>query len=87
MKDVEQFTGVGKPPYCEIILRAAMPQSSESTPPDLTLPVILTGVQQPTTITLKKVAQQRESALSTGQETGKLCNLRLKNYLIHACAV
>ena len=57
-KNVEQYTGVGKPPYCEMTLRAA----SDSTPPDLTLPVTLTGVKQPTTIIL-----ERE------HETGKLC--------------
>ena len=49
---VEQYTGEGVPPYCEMTLRAA----DGSTPPDLTLPVILTGVKQPTTITLERVA-------------------------------
>ena len=50
---VEQYTGEGRPPYCEMTLRAA----DNSTPPDLTLPVILTGVKQPTTIILERVAE------------------------------
>ena len=50
---VEQYTGEGEPPYCEMTLRAA----DGSTPPDLTLPVILTGVKQPTTITLGREAK------------------------------
>ena len=37
---VEQYTGEGEPPYCEMTLRAA----DGSTPPDFTLPVTLTGV-------------------------------------------
>ena len=49
---VEQYTGEGEPPYCEMTLRAA----DGSTPPDFTLPVTLTGVKQPTTITLERVA-------------------------------
>ena len=49
--DIEAYTGVGKPPYCEMTLRAA----DGSTPPDLTLPVTLTGLKQPTTITLERV--------------------------------
>ena len=51
--DIEAYTGVGKPPYCEMILRA----TDGSTPPDLTLPVTLTGVRQPTTITLERAAE------------------------------
>ena len=50
--DIVAYTGVGKPPYCEMTLRAA----NGSTPPDLTLPVTLTGLKQPTTITLERVA-------------------------------
>ena len=46
------YTGMGKPPYCEMTLRAA----DGSTPPDLTLPVTLTGVKQPTTIILEREA-------------------------------
>ena len=52
--DIEAYTGVGKPPYIEMTLKATM--SNDSTPPDLTLPVTLTGVKQPTTITLERVA-------------------------------
>ena len=51
--DIEAYTGVDKPPYCEMTLRAA----DGSTPPDLILPVTLTGVKQPTTITLERVAE------------------------------
>ena len=52
---VEQYIALGKPPYCEMTFRAAM--SDGSTPPDLTLPVTLTGVKRPTTITLERVAE------------------------------
>ena len=72
--DVEQYTGKGEPPYCEMTLRAA----SDSTPPDLTLPVTLTGVKQPTTIILEREAQSfgdiwKELSPSSEHETGKLC--------------
>ena len=69
---VEQYTGEGEPPYCEMTLRAAM--SDGSTPPDLTLPVTLTGVKQPTTITLEREAQKSLVDDIFGlseQETGK----------------
>ena len=58
---VEQYTGEGEPPYCEMTLRAA----DGSTPFDLTLPVTLTGVKQPTTIRLERVAET--TAKSPGQ--------------------
>ena len=84
-KDVEQYTltGVNKPPCCEMTVKAA----DGSTPPDLTLPVIFTGVKQPTTITLEREAQQcitEESSLSSEQETGNcnLCNFRQKKQLL-----
>ena len=71
---MEQYTcnGVDKPPYCEMTLRA----TDGSTPPDLTLPVTLTGVKQPTTITLEREAQKsdgdicKELSLSSERETG-----------------
>ena len=71
---MEQYTrtGVNKPPYCEMILRV----TDGSTPPDLTLPVTLTGVKQPTTITLEREAQKsdgdicKELSLSSERETG-----------------
>ena len=56
---VEQYTGVGKPPYCEMTLRAA----DDSTPPDLTVPVTLTGLKQPTTITLERVVETTEGVV------------------------
>ena len=72
MKEVEQYSGVGKPPRFDLILKAAMPDGS--TPPDLTLPVTLTGVKQPTTITLEREAQQcsaqKKSSSSSEQEIG-----------------
>ena len=46
---VEQYTGEGKPPYCEMIIRTDAC--------DFTYPVTLTGVKQPTTITLERVAE------------------------------
>ena len=64
----------GKPPHFDLILKAAMPDGS--TPPDLmiTLPVTLTGVKQPTTITLEREAQQcsaqKDSSSSSEQEIG-----------------
>ena len=56
---VEQYTGEGEPPYCEMTLRAA----DGSTPPDLTVPVTLTGVKQPTTITLERVAETTDGVV------------------------
>ena len=64
---MEQYTGNNYPPYFEIILRA---DDDDGTTPDLTLPVTLTGVEQPTTITLKREAE-RLGKLSK-QESGKL---------------
>ena len=65
---MEQYTcnGVDKPPYCEMTLRA----TDGSTPPDLTLPVTLTGVKQPTTITLSDGDICKELSLSSERETG-----------------
>ena len=40
---VEGYTGVGKPPCIVMTLRA---ESKETTPPNLTLPVTLTGVRR-----------------------------------------
>ena len=57
--DIEAYTGVGKPPHCEMTLRAA----DGSTPPVLTLPVTLTGVKQPTTITLERVAETTDGVV------------------------
>ena len=65
---VEQYTGYGYPPYCEMILMRA--DDDGSTPPDLTLPVTLTGVEQPTTITLKRDAERLEKL--SKQKSGKL---------------
>ena len=62
---MEQYTGVSKPPHCEITLRAV----DGSTPPDLTLPVTLTGVKQPTIITLKRVAETSLTDI-LGEEKG-----------------
>ena len=56
---VELYAGVGKPPYSEMTLRAA----DGSTPPDLTVPVTLTGVKQPTTITLERVAETTDGVV------------------------
>ena len=67
--DIEAYTGVGKPPYCEMTLRAA----DGSTPPDLTLPVTLIGVKQPTTITLERMVTA-DMFGNSEQEEGKLMN-------------
>ena len=53
---VEQYTGEGKPPYCEMTLRA-------SDVCDFTLPITLTGVKQPTTITLERVAETTDGVV------------------------
>ena len=53
---VEQYTGKGKPPYCEMTLRV-------SDACDFTLPVTLTGVKQPTTITLERVAETTDGVV------------------------
>ena len=56
-----------KPPFSEMVIIAD--DDDGGTPPDLTLPVTLTGVEQPTTITLKREAE-RLGQLSK-QESGK----------------
>ena len=53
---VEQYTGEGKPPYCEMTVRA-------SDACDFTLPVPLIGVKQPTTITLGRVAETTDGVV------------------------
>ena len=52
-----------------MILRAV---DDGSTPPDLTLPVTLTGVEQPTTITLKRDAERPAIEHLSENKTGKL---------------
>ena len=42
---VEQYTGEGEPPYCEMTLRA-----TDSDKNDLIIPVTLIGVRQPNNI-------------------------------------
>ena len=61
---VEQYTGYGYPPYCEMTLRAAA--DGDTTPPDLTLPVTLTGVRLPTTIILERVAERPAGIKQSG---------------------
>ena len=41
-EDVEQYTGDGEPPYCEMTLRATNSDKS-----DVIIPVTLIGVRQP----------------------------------------
>ena len=49
------YDGVGKPPYCEMIFKAA---SDVSTPPDLTATVIFGNDSKPTnTVTISRVAE------------------------------
>ena len=79
---VEQYTGYGYPPYCEITLRAAT--DGDSTPPDLTLPVTLTGVRLPTTIILERVADRPPGIGPLyKQESGKFFNSL--DDCMHAC--
>ena len=51
---MEQYTGEGEPPYCEMILRAT---DSKTTPPDLTVEANLKGVLKPTIIKFDKEAR------------------------------
>ena len=60
---------MGKPPHCEMTLRAAMPDGS--TPPDLTLPVTITGVKEP--IILERKANAAIVFVhESNQELGKI---------------
>ena len=61
---------MSKPPHCEMTVRAAMPDGS--IPPDLTLPVTITGVKEP--IILERKAKEDMFAQSN-QELGKLINI------------
>ena len=69
---VEQYTGEGKPPYCEMTLRGVMPDGTS--PPKFILPVTITGVNKPTTITLERKAHQSLEELFANSDngTGKL---------------
>ena len=51
---VEQYTGEGEPPYCEMTLRAT---DSKTTPPHLTVEANLKGVQKPAIVKFEKEAQ------------------------------
>ena len=52
---VEQYTGEGEPPYCEMTLRAT---DNKTTPPDVTVEAEFKGVQiEPTIIKFEKEAQ------------------------------
>ena len=53
---VEQYTGEGKPPFCEMTVRA-------SDACDFTLPVTLIGVKQPTTITLERASETTDGVV------------------------
>ena len=81
---VEQYTGYGYPPYCEMTLRAT---DSDSIPPDLTLPVTLTGVRKPITITLERAAERPRSF--SKQETGNLslCRGVEPQHMVVRCSV
>ena len=80
--DIEVYTGVGKPPYCEMTLRAA----DGSTPPDLTLPVTLTGVKQQVTITLEREATA-DIYGKLEQEEGKLIMSNDYNFIYATIAI
>ena len=49
---VEQYTGEGEPPYCEMTLRAADPD--DSSPPDINVDVQIKRARKPNVIKLKK---------------------------------
>ena len=51
---VEQYTGEGEPPYCEMTFRAT--DRDDSSPPDLNVDVQIEGARKPTDIQLKKKA-------------------------------
>ena len=53
---MEGYTGEGEPPCIVMTLRAV---SDETTPPDLSLPVTLTGVREPNIITLERWLEPR----------------------------
>ena len=54
--DTFYYDGVGKPPYCEMIFKAAV--SDFSTPPDLTATVIFGDVSKPAiAFTISRVAE------------------------------
>ena len=52
---MEQYTGEGEPPYCEMTLRAT--DTYKITPPDLIVEAKLKGVQKPNIIKFEKEAQ------------------------------
>ena len=49
---VEQYTGEGAPPYCEMTFRAANPD--DSSPPDLNVDAVIEEARMPNIIKLKK---------------------------------
>ena len=56
---VEGYTGEGEPPCIVMTLK---PKSDKTKPPDLTLPVILTGVRKPNNvIVIERPAEGKET--------------------------
>ena len=54
-ESITSYTGEGEPPCIVMTLRAV---SDETTPPDLSLPVTLTGVKEPdNTILIERLAE------------------------------
>ena len=66
---VDAYTGAGKPPFCEMTVKAA---SSKSTPPHLAMDVELEGPRPPKIMILKRQANNisiqalEEHELQTG---------------------
>ena len=76
---VEQYTGDSFPPHCVITVRAT---DDGATPPDLNLPVTLTGLKHATIITLEKVADKSlQSSLKLFSEQAGILVTVVLSYL------
>ena len=64
---MERYNGVGNPPVCILTLKPIFDESASVTP-NLTLPVILDGVKQPSTITLNRRAETSEGGICPTSE-------------------
>ena len=52
--DVEEYTGEGEPPYCEMIVSSTNPKI---TPPDLHIVATINGIRNSANIEIKKEAR------------------------------
>ena len=72
-KDIVDYTGVGMPPFCEMMLIAV---SNKTTPPDLQFTVTLDGFDAlNNTLQLTRKAEIAPPVAANSAKNGQLCNI------------